>query len=374
MRLLNGFRLLGLGAYLLTTAHSPAQSKPASKGKGDKTTCASCHQAQAFAQPESQMGRALQTPGANPVLDGHPKLAFQTGPYRYAVETHNGKSQYSISDGTQTITVPILWAMGANAQTWVLERDGQLYESRVSYYPLINGLGITTGDEKLDPKSLAEAIGRPMSNEEAKTCFNCHATDAVVDHKLNLASLKPGLTCEHCHADASAHLAAILADAEHVPIPKKLGQMSAEDTSNFCGQCHRTWETVVRSHWRGQADVRFQPYRLANSKCFNGTDPRIGCVACHNPHQKIVREASYYDAKCLACHATSAVAANPLPKMIAASMTTPSATNATHAKACPVANAKCTTCHMPKIPLPNKLMELTDHQIRIVKAGEPYPN
>jgi hypothetical protein len=29
---------------------------------------------------------------------------------------------------------------------------------------------------------------------------------------------------------------------------------------------------------------------------------------------------------------------------------------------------------MPKVPLPNKLMELTDHQIRVVKAGEPYPN
>jgi hypothetical protein len=340
-------------ALLLISLAAFAQGKQ----KTDNVTCASCHQPQTSLQHDSQMAHALQTPGANDVLAAHPKLAFHIGPYSYTVETKDGKSQYTLSDGRQTITVPILWAMGAQAQTWVLERDGQLYESRVSYYPLINGLGITTGDEKLDPKSLAEAIGRPMSNEEAKTCFNCHATDAVADHKLNLSALKPGLTCEHCHAGASAHLAAIVADAEHVPIPKKLGEMSAEDTSNYCGQCHRTWETVVRSHWRGQADVRFQPYRLANSKCFNGTDKRIGCVACHNPHEKIVRDAAYYDPKCLACHAPLTTAS-----------TTP------HAKVCPVAKASCTTCHMPKVPLPNGLMELTDHQIRIVKAGEPYPN
>lgn len=356
---------------LLSVLPGFSQSKgTADKAKADQTTCASCHKPQAFSQPDSQMGRAMQTPGSNLVLNAHPKLAFKVGPYSYSVETRDGKSQYTITDGTETITVPILWAMGANAQTWVLERNGQLYESRVSYYPLVKGLGITTGDEKLDPKNLAEAIGRPMSNEEAKTCFNCHATDAVVDHKLNLSTLKPGLTCEHCHADAAAHLAAILADAEHVPIPKKLGQLSAEDTSNNCGQCHRTWETVVRSHWRGQADVRFQPYRLANSRCFNGTDARISCIACHNPHEKIVREASFYDAKCLACHAPSASAA---PKVVAASTAAP-VNSATHAKMCPVAKANCTTCHMPKVPLPNGLMELTDHQIRIVKAGEPYPN
>jgi hypothetical protein len=249
--------------------------------------------------------------------------------------------------------------MGAQAQTWVLERNGQLYESRVGYYPLINGLGITTGDEQLDPKTLEDAIGRPISEAETKMCFGCHATGAVVNQKVDLAALKPGLTCEHCHLEASAHLAAIVADAEHVPLPKKLGAMSSEDTSNFCGQCHRTWETVVRSHWRGQADVRFQPYRLANSRCFNGTDPRISCVACHNPHQKIVRDTAYYDPKCLACHSPQATAA---------------VADGVHAKICPVAKSNCSSCHMPKVALPNGLMELTDHQIRVVKPGEPYPN
>jgi hypothetical protein len=29
---------------------------------------------------------------------------------------------------------------------------------------------------------------------------------------------------------------------------------------------------------------------------------------------------------------------------------------------------------MPKVKLPNGFLELTDHQIRVVKPGEPYPD
>jgi hypothetical protein len=134
--------------------------------------------------------------------------------------------------------------------------------------------------------------------------------------------------------------------------------MSTEDISNFCGQCHRTWETVVRSHFKGEINVRFQPYRLANSKCFNGTDPRISCVACHDPHVDIVRNDSTYDSKCLACHATSSHVAS----------------GAAATKSCPVAKENCASCHMPKVTLPNGHMTFTDHQIRIAKPGDPFPN
>lgn len=343
---------------LLASVLASAQSKPNPK----PVTCASCHQAEAFAQSTSQMAHALQLPGSNQVLAAHPKLTYRKGAYSYSVDTHNGKSVYSVTDGTQTITLPIGWAMGAQAQTWVLERNGQMYESLVSFYPLINGLGITTGDESLSPKTLDEAVGRPVSKEEAKTCFNCHATHAVFDHNLDFAAMKAGVTCERCHTDADAHLMAILADAKTIPTPAKIGQPSTEDMSNFCGQCHRTWETAVRSHWRGEADVRFQPYRLANSRCYNGDDARISCVACHDPHGKIVRDTASYDTKCLACHSSAALA------VATTSATTP------HPKACPVAKSNCASCHMPKVALPNGLMKLTDHQIRVVRPNEPYPN
>jgi len=134
-------------------------------------------------------------------------------------------------------------------------------------------------------------------------------------------------------------------------MPPRLGRLSAEDISNFCGQCHRSWADVVRSRWFGQINVRFQPYRLANSKCFDGSDPRISCVACHDPHRELARGAAAYDQRCEACHTQSA-----------------------RAKPCPVAKAGCTDCHMPKVALSGGHQVFSDHWIRVVRQGEKYPN
>jgi hypothetical protein len=340
-----------------------------------ESACVSCHSARSESQPRAPMGRALALPGANPVLVENPKLTVRKGPYTYTVETRDGKSTYSVSDGTRTITLPIPWNFGEGAQTWVLERDGHQYESAVSYYPSIRGLDFTTGDEDLKPKNLEDAIGREIELRETKVCFGCHATNALTNGKMTFDTLRPGVTCEHCHAGTATHLADSF-NGDFDSAPPDLRKKSAEDISNFCGQCHRSWETVVRNHWRGELTVRFQPYRLANSRCFDGTDPRISCIACHDPHQDVVRQDSSYDAQCLACHspsATSPVSSTPTSGTPASAV--PLSSNAqTQAKICPTAKSDCVSCHMPKVKLPNGLMTFTDHQIRIVKPGATFPN
>ena len=102
---------------------------------------------------------------------------------------------------------------------------------------------------------------------------------------------------------------------------------------------------------RGPLNVRFQPYRLTNSRCYDVADTRLRCSACHDPHGPLEVSAAKYDAKCAACH--SAVS---------------------HIKTCPVGKQNCVTCHMPKVELPGAHARFTDHQIRIVRAGQPYPN
>jgi hypothetical protein len=290
------------------------------------------------------MGRALQR--SSLILMAHPKLTFRHGTYSYNIETRGDESTYSVTDGTNTITVLIHWAFGAGSQTYVLEREGRLYESMVSFYPRIDALDITMGDQAIQPKTLGEAFGRELAAGESKACFGCHATGS----ELRLESLTPGIQCERCHTGASNHLQAMV-QGKPGPAPKKLGRLSAEELSNFCGQCHRSFETVVRDRLRGEINVRFQPYRLANSKCFDGSDSRIGCVACHDPHREVVHDRGFYDAKCLTCHAA-----------------------ATNAKTCPVAKSGCVSCHMPEVSLPGGHQKFTDHTIRVVRANERYPN
>lgn len=328
---------------------SAAQLQPL----GTASACAGCHRAQTLSQPQTPMGRAMMFPAANPTLRAHPKMTIRRGVYTYSVETQGDKSTYSVTDGTRTISLPIHWNFGAGVQAWIFEREGRFYESLVSYYPATGGLDLTIGDEHLRPQTLEEAVGRELKENDLEECLGCHATNAVGKGKLNLDSFQPGVTCEHCHAGSSVHLLDAI-NGEFGSAPPRLSRFSAEDVSNFCGQCHRTWETVVRNHWRGEANVRFAPYRLANSKCFNGADSRISCLACHDPHQDLVRQASSYDSKCLACHGAVRASAGT--------------------KACPVAKSECTNCHMPKVKLPDEDVTFTDHQIRIVKAGEGYPN
>lgn len=349
-------RVLPVLVILILLAEAHAQGSR----ENIASACATCHASESAQQPQTPMGRGLQMPDSDPLFKTHPVLKFRKGPYAYTVETKGNRSVYSVSDGTRTISLPIHWSFGKGAQTWVLELDGELYESMVSYYPSVNGLEITTGDEVLQPTDLNEAVGRKLRKAEPKDCFGCHSTNAVADGKLHLQTMDPGVTCEHCHTGAVAHLIAGLQGNAYETAPADLSKMTSEDISNFCGQCHRTWATVVRSHWRGPIDVRFQPYRLANSKCFDGTDPRISCIACHDPHRNLVTSDFYYDSKCLACHALKN---SPPPK------------NApTDAKACPVATSNCIACHMPEVKLPNGLMMFHDHEIRIVRPGDPYPN
>jgi hypothetical protein len=319
-------------------------------------TCATCHSKEAQSQPHTAMGVGIQLPEDQVVLKQHSGLTYQGNGYKYVIEHKDGVNMYTVSDATGSLTVPIRYAFGVSSQTFVLEYSGRYYESLVSYYPSARGLAITMGSERLRPHTLVDAMGREAPDEEIVSCFGCHSSGGVNQGKLTLASMKPGLDCEHCHSGVKAHLEAMSQGKTATAVPKKLGEMPAEDMSEFCGTCHRTWNTVVRMKAWGEVNVRFQPYRLANSKCFLGNDKRISCTSCHNPHADLVRDDSSYDRHCLTCHIKS------------------SSTAASKPKTCPVADRNCVSCHMPKVELPGSHSVFTDHQIRIVRAGDRYPN
>jgi hypothetical protein len=295
------------------------------------------------------MAHALELPPDNTVLQSHPALTYQRGAYTWTIARRGQDFVYSVTDGTANISLPIRWGFGAKSQTWVLEYNGRLYESFVSYYPGIPGLGVTMGDNRVQPATLVEAMGRLLSSWESRACYGCHATGAVAGDEVQLATLVPGVKCQHCHVNANEHFAAIT-QGKLTTVPPKLSRMTTEQVSNFCGQCHRSFSDVVRSHLFGPVDVRFQPYRLTLSRCYDGSDRRISCLACHDPHQELVQNDASYDTKCLACH-----------------------TAAAHGKACPVAKAGCVSCHMPKVQLPGAHQLFTDHFIRIAHDGEQYP-
>ena len=100
------------------------------------------------------MGHALETVEECTTFAAHPLLTFKDGKYSYRIERRGSQGLYTVSDGEQSLTLPIRWVMGASfglGQTYILEKDGQLYESRVSYYRGLKRLDLTLGAQGFVP-------------------------------------------------------------------------------------------------------------------------------------------------------------------------------------------------------------------------------
>lgn len=341
-----------LAARLMSGALFLSFSLAGGDGLAGSQACAGCHKREYASQTSTSMAHAMEPIATCSILERHKTLSFRAGGYSYQIERQGSESIYTVIDGAATITAHLKYAfgLGTAGQTYIFERDGKLYESRVSFYTALNGLDLTIGAAHLPPGNLEEAAGRSMDQRAAAACFGCHTTSSARVDPLRPALLTPGVTCEHCHGSGVAHVEGF---RKGQPVPMKdLSGLSTEELSDFCGQCHRTWAQIAANGPHDVNNVRFQPYRLANSKCYDPSDARIRCTACHNVHEEVVESPTAYDRNCISCHRAGGKSA---------------------ANTCPVAREKCVSCHMPKLELPDAHYRFTDHEIRVEKANAPYP-
>jgi hypothetical protein len=330
-----------------------------------ENVCTECHSKEAKSQINTPMAQAAfqlrdrtQSPRVAPGT-------LQSGAYLYRISSDHLGFRLAVSSGKQTLAANISWIFGAgvHGQTYILENNGILYEGQVSTFAALNGMDVTPGHAQIEPGNLKNALGERLSTSVTARCFACHTTYSSTNDKFDLSHAVPGVHCEGCHGPGEDHINAIQTDRvnEASKAIFNPAHLSPVDSVDFCGACHRTSMDVVMSEEAyGPINVRFQPYRLQKSRCW-GTkgDDRLTCIACHNPHEPLVRSASFYDQRCLNCHA-SVESKSPGP---GSSQST-----------CPKATANCTSCHMPKYDVPGMHAKFTDHFIRIVRAGESYPN
>lgn len=346
-----------------------------------RQVCAGCHMQKNRSQLQTAMAHALSLAADSRVLQSHPRLTFRSGVYTYEITTEGQQVSYRVTDGKRTISEPVAYVFGNAhvAQTYILRHDGKLYEGRVSYYTAIENLDWTIGDALNPPPSLEAAFGRDISGDEARNCFTCHGTGAVVDGKLQLDHLTPGVTCEACHGPGRGHVEAMhsgLGEGLSILNPRTLSPDTL--SQEFCGACHRSANTVgMMPDLGGITNVRFQPYRLSGSPGHDPNDPHFACTACHDPHVDLPLQGASADSKCADCHTPTATASgSPSQTKQAPSKQAPSgkvAASSPVAKPCPVANANCDSCHMPRVEIPGTHFKFTDHRIRIVRPGTPYP-
>jgi len=339
----------------------PTIAPPGARYSGNQS-CARCHAVETRSYLATPMAHALEFPEESGVLRAKRTSTFRNGPFIYAIVKTGSGNTFTVTDGNRSISAPIRWAVGYGiggvGQTFVLEYGGLFYESRVSYYAETGALDITMGHAQRPPPLLEEAIGNWMDETALTACLRCHATAATSGNGLQLDQMIPGIGCEGCHGPGANHIETVRtgnSKGSHIFNP---GDLPPGRITDFCGACHRTTLDTIEMRLTGVLNIRFPAYRLQTSRCWGSAgDPRLTCMACHDPHVPLVTTSASYDQNCLSCHANSA-ASKPSPDH--------------PGKACPVGQKECTSCHMPKYEIKEMHADFTDHKIAIHRPGEPF--
>jgi Cytochrome c554 and c-prime len=316
---------------------------------GDSVS-ATCHRAQATRFRGSSMAQALEKVDLSRILEQHPDIQFQEGLYHSRIMRQGGHSILTVTHGSESVTVPLLWAF-RRGETYVFEYDGAMYESRVSFYNALGALDHTMGAQGRAPENLAEAAGRRIDTVGARDCFGCHSNGGASKGTLHLADLNPGPGCPSCHGSAQSTPTRCAPVIRWLRNCRTSVRFPPKKCPNFVGRCHRTWPQIMLNKLRGVNTVRFQPHRLANSKCYDANDSRIRSTACHDPHGGTRNQSRKLRTQ---------LRRLPLREV-------------TH-EGLRRSQNQCASCHMPKIELPGSHAGFTEHQIRIARAGDPYPN
>jgi Cytochrome c554 and c-prime len=342
--------------------------------------CESCHRTIFEAQTKTSMANTAQYAEASAILRAHPGLAFATGPYHYQITPQGNGSSYSITtDDHQSLKATLEWAFGTGrvGQSYLFRGPDESYlEAKVTYFSSLQNLNFTPDRAFTTAADLEDAFRRPVSNGEVARCFGCHTTASKVDGKIVEKGLFLGVACEACHGPAANHVAAMrevaLAGTSYSGPPLLVNPATLDpvDSVDFCGACHATWWDVKLAGTKGPTNARSQPYRLELSKCWGNGDKRLTCMGCHDPHYQLNQNAGSYDHVCLSCHSSAA------GKTQASAASTPDAKSAqphpATNKTCPVATKDCTSCHMPKVLVPEMHYKFTDHKIQIAQPNAPY--
>jgi hypothetical protein len=332
---------------------------PASSYVG-AATCAQCHVDLAAAQKRTSMAQTAALAQRSEHLLQHP-LSYKLGPYLYQAGRTGDAANYSVSDPTNSYASTLQWAFGIRmGQSFLFERNGGIFMAPLTYYPEVERWDFTVDEPHSVPESFDKALGRRLMDSEVRGCFNCHNTAATTGDRFDPQHSTPGVMCEACHGPGADHVSAVKSGLAEQGMTMILNprHLTPVESIDFCGSCHRTWWDVTLSGSTGITSLRFPPYRLENSHCWGKGDARLTCVACHDPHQPLEREAAAYDSRCLSCHVNTVGAK----------------TTADHpGGACPVARKECVSCHMPKAFVTDIPVKFTDHQIRVVRASDAIP-
>jgi predicted CXXCH cytochrome family protein len=337
----------------------PASATAATPGN---EACAKCHSDIAASYAQTAMARA-SGPATDQLMPADFTHAASGVHYRVYAENNAAMLSFDRPDdpamhGTRRLQYFI--GSGHRGRTYLFSLDGFFFESPVNWY----------AQKKIWDTAPAFQQSRvmPMNLAAFPGCLNCHSSAsrapiAGTENKYDMPLFAhDGITCERCHGDNSAHIAA--GGKGNIVNPSKLAPARRDDV---CMQCHLEGNVAIEQPHRKLADylpgqdlgddVHYYLYvdqesqqiralgqseALWQSVCKIKSGDKLTCTTCHDPHSTPAPEqrVAFYRAKCLMCHGDAVAQKH-------------------HAD-----QPDCTSCHMPRTTTSNIAhTQATDHRI-----------
>jgi Flp pilus assembly protein TadD len=342
-------------------------ARPGVEYVGD-AACARCHEEIAATYRQHSMGRSLIPIGAAPAEvrgEGALRTLFEAQGFRYSIERQGERTLHREErrDGQGRVIgqvegeVRYVLGSGSRAMAFLIDRDGYLFESPITWYAQGGRWDLAPGYEGKNAH-----FERPITAE----CLFCHANQ--VDRVAGtLNRYRPpifrghAIGCERCHGPGELHVRqpSVPSNAEpNIVNPRNLEPALRE---GVCQQCHLMGESSITEladrdlfdYRPGLPLYRYEtvfvqpPGRdhknsghveeMYQSACFRASRGALGCISCHDPHELPAPEkkVAYYRDRCLECH-TQRGCSLPAATRLAQS-----------------AADNCIECHMPRAEVSN---------------------
>jgi tetratricopeptide (TPR) repeat protein len=295
--------------------------------------CAECH-------PKKHQSYRL-TPHSRALSDLDPKVEPPDGEFFHKA---SGRSYRVYREGGQLrheevlrtpegkaiarVDLPIRYLIGSGhfCRSYLVEMDGFLYESPITWYVSKNKWDVSPGYD----------FPHHWGFERATLlgCLACHSgrVEPVAGTSNRMTFHEKAIGCESCHGPGSLH-EALHRSRKHVAGIEDLtivnpAKLSRSHLESVCAVCHLSGPASVLLRGRKATDYRpgmpLTDYRidyrfdsgsedmtvvghieqLRQSACYKNSEA-MTCLTCHDPHakEKPADSVAFYRQKCLDCHA-----------------------------------------------------------------------
>ncbi|MCA9078394.1 MAG: hypothetical protein KDA93_25430 [Planctomycetaceae bacterium] len=309
--------------------------------------CAECHAAIAETFAAHPMANTLATVAdASPIeMVEDDASEFEAFGRQYRVERDGDRMIHTEfmtdEDGEaiyeQSEEVHFAVGSGMNARTYMMNHDGVMFESPITWYTEKAIWDLSPGYHE----NPAQRFTRRITDG----CLQCHSGlplptgDGTSARFAKEPFFELGIGCERCHGPGRQHvekfesgggqLTGVNQDDMLIVNPERLDGRARDDV---CYQCHmggrrrilrpgksyhdfqpgmmteEIWTVFVSPKpldGDGPADFISHVEQMESSACFRGSGGEMRCTTCHDPHQSPTFEEkpSFYRERCNLCHA-----------------------------------------------------------------------